>query len=380
MRLLRPVVLAVIFAGAFFYFTTYRANSIFPTNWFGRLNKVEISEAAGPEALDAEEQNNINVYRKSIASVVNVTSKAVTFDFFYGIVPEEGQGSGFVIDKDGHILTNYHVVADARQVEVTLHNRKKYRATIVGTDRSHDLAVIQIKAPDLVPLVLGDSHNLQVGQKVYAIGNPFGLSGTLTRGIVSSIRPVQEPNGGATIDEAIQTDAAINPGNSGGPLLNWHGDVIGINTLILSSVGQNSGIGFAIPINTAKAVLNDLVTLGRVRRPALGVRTLPIDSDLAEQLGLPADYGLLIVQAVPGGAAAIAGLRGGTERAYLGDMQIMVGGDLIVAIDSTKIEDQQDLAQVMNNHRAGDKVQVTIYRGKKKMDVTVTLGEAREQV
>jgi S1-C subfamily serine protease len=228
--------------------------------------------------------------------------------------------------------------------------------------------------------VLGDSRNLQVGQKVYAIGNPFGLSGTLTRGIVSSIRPVQEPNGGATIDEAIQTDAAINPGNSGGPLLNWHGDVIGITTLILSSVGQNSGIGFAIPINTAKAVLNDLVTLGRVRRPALGVRTLPIDSDLAEQLGLPADYGLLIVQVVAGGAAANAGLRGGTERAYLGNMQIMVGGDLIVAIDSTKIEDQQDLAQVMNNHRAGDKVQITIYRGKKKMDVTVTLAEAREQV
>jgi S1-C subfamily serine protease len=380
MKLLRPVVLATIFAGAFFYFTTYRANPIFPLNWFGHLNKVEISEAAGPEALDAEEQNNISVYRKSIASVVNVTSKAVTFDFFYGIVPEEGQGSGFVIDKDGHILTNYHVVADARQVEVTLHNRKKYRATIVGTDRSRDLAVIQIKAPELVPMVLGDSRNLQVGQKVYAIGNPFGLSGTLTRGIVSSIRPVQEPNGGATIDEAIQTDAAINPGNSGGPLLNWHGDVIGITTLILSSVGQNSGIGFAIPINTAKAVLNDLVTLGRVRRPALGVRTLPIDSDLAEQLGLPADYGLLIVQVVPGGAAANAGLRGGTERAYLGNMQIMVGGDLIVAIDSAKIEDQQDLAQVMNNHRAGDKVQITIYRGKKKMDVTVTLAEAREQV
>jgi len=380
MKLLRPVVLAIIFAGAFFYFTTYRANPIFPVNWFGRLNKVEISEAAGPEALDAEEQNNISVYRKSIGSVVNVTSKAVTFDFFYGVVPEEGQGSGFVIDKDGHILTNYHVVADARQVEVTLHNRKKYRATIVGTDRSHDLAVIQIKAPDLVPMVLGDSRNLQVGQKVYAIGNPFGLSGTLTRGIVSSIRPVQEPNGGATIDEAIQTDAAINPGNSGGPLLNWHGDVIGINTLILSSVGQNSGIGFAIPINTAKAVLNDLVTQGRVRRPALGVRTLPIDSDLAEQLGLPADYGLLIVQVVPDGAAANAGLRGGTERAYLGNIPIMVGGDLIVAIDGAKVEDQQDLAQVMNNHRAGDKVQVKIYRAKKKMDVTVTLGEARDQV
>ena len=156
----------------------------------------------------------------------------MTFDFFYGLVPQEGQGSGFIIDKEGHILTNYHVIADARQVEVTLHNRKKYRATVVGTDRSHDLAVIQIKGPSLTPAVLGDSRNLQVGQKVYAIGNPFGLAGTMTRGIISSIRPVKEPNG-ATIDEAIQTDAAINPGNSGGPLLNWHGEVIGINTMIL---------------------------------------------------------------------------------------------------------------------------------------------------
>ena len=160
----------------------------------------------------------------------------MTFDFFYGMVPQEGQGSGFVIDKDGHILTNYHVIADARKSEVTMHNRRKYKATVMGTDPAHDLAVIQIKAPDLVPAVLGDSRNLQVGQKVYAIGNPFGLAGTMTRGIVSSIRPVREPNG-ATIDEAIQTDAAINPGNSGGPLMNWHGEVIGINTMILSSVG-----------------------------------------------------------------------------------------------------------------------------------------------
>jgi S1-C subfamily serine protease len=219
-----------------------------------------------------------------------------------------------------------------------------------------------------------------VGQKVYAIGNPFGLSGTLTRGIVSSIRPVQEPNGGAQIDEAIQTDAAINPGNSGGPLLNWHGEVIGINTLILSSVGQSAGIGFAIPINTAKAVINDLVTIGRVRRPALGIRTIPISSELADQMGLAADYGLLIVQVVPGGSAERAGLRGGTERAYLGNIPINIGGDLIVAIDGQKVEDQQDLAQVMNNHRAGDAVKVTVYRGKKKLDVDVTLGEARQQV
>jgi S1-C subfamily serine protease len=182
------------------------------------------------------------------------------------------------------------------------------------------------------------------------------------------------------IEEAIQTDAAINPGNSGGPLLNWHGEVIGINTMIASSVGQSAGIGFAIPINTAKAVLNDLVTLGRVRRPALGVRTIPIDPELASEMGLAADYGLLIVQAVPGGAADRAGLHGGSERAYLGNTPIMVGGDLIVSIDGEKVDSQQDLAQVMNKHRAGDKVVVTIYRGKKKMDVNVVLGEAREQV
>jgi S1-C subfamily serine protease len=379
MKILRPVVLAILLAGAFFYFTTWKSYTLRPANWISRPSKVEITEAAGGEALEAEEQNNILVYRKNIPSVVNITSKAVTFDFFYGLVPQEGQGSGFVIDKEGHILTNYHVIADARQVEVTMHNRKKYRATVIGTDPAHDLAVIQIQAPNLTPAVLGDSRNLQVGQKVYAIGNPFGLAGTMTRGIVSSIRPVKEPNG-AAIDEAIQTDAAINPGNSGGPLMNWHGEVIGINTMILSSVGQNAGIGFAIPINTAKAVLNDLVTLGRVRRPALGVLTIPIDPELAEQMGLTVDFGLLIVRVTPGGAAEKAGLRAGTERAYLRNIPIMLGGDLIVAIDGENVQDQQDLAQVMNAHRAGDAVRVTIYRGKRKMDVTVTLGEAREQV
>ena len=374
---------ALVIAGAFFYFTTWRSNAKLagsnPVNWFSHPAQVEITEASGGEGLDSEEQNNISVYRRNIPSVVNVTSRVMTFDFFYGLVPQDGQGSGFVIDKDGHILTNYHVIADARQVEVTLHNRKKYKATVVGTDQAHDLAVIQIKAPDLVPAVLGDSRNLQVGQKVYAIGNPFGLAGTMTRGIVSSIRPVREPNG-ATIGDAIQTDAAINPGNSGGPLMNWHGEVIGINTMILSQVGQNAGIGFAIPINTAKAVLNDLMTLGRVRRPALGVVTIPISADLADEMGLPADYGLLILQVTPGGAADQAGLRGGTEKAYLGNKLIMLGGDLIVAIDGEKVEDEMDLSQMMNNHRAGDTVKVTIYRNKKKMDVNVALAEAREQV
>jgi len=382
MKLVRPLILAMVIAGAFFYFTTWRSNSAgepHSSDWFSRPDRVEITEAAPGESLDGEEQNNISVYKKNIPSVVNVTSRAMTFDFFYGLVPQEGQGSGFVIDKEGHILTNYHVIADARQVEVTMHNRKKYKATIVGTDPSHDLAVIQIKAPELIPAVLGDSRNLQVGQKVFAIGNPFGLAGTMTRGIVSSIRPVREPNG-AMIDEAIQTDAAINPGNSGGPLMNWHGEVIGINTMILSNSNQSAGIGFAIPINTAKAVLNDLMTLGRVRRPALGVRTVPVSPELAEEIGLPVDFGLLIIGVVPGSSAEQAGLQAGSERAYLGNIPIMLGGDTIVAIDGEKIQDQDDLTQMMNNHRAGDSVKVTIYRNKKKMDVEVSLGEARQQV
>jgi S1-C subfamily serine protease len=201
----------------------------------------------------------------------------------------------------------------------------------------------------------------------------------MTRGIVSSIRPVREPNG-AMIDEAIQTDAAINPGNSGGPLMNWHGEVIGINTMILSNANQSAGIGFAIPINTAKAVLNDLMTLGRVRRPALGVRTIPISPELSDEMGLPVDYGLLIIQVTPGGSADQAGLRAGTERAYLGNTPIMLGGDLIIAIDDQKVEAEEDLSQVMNDHRAGDSVKITIYRGKRKLDVTVSLGEARQQV
>lgn len=375
----RPIVIALILVGGFYYFSTHRdvADSATPA-WVTRPQNIAITEAAQPPSFDAEEQNNIAVYKRVLPAVVNITSTAVAYDFFYGPVPQEGQGSGFIIDPQGHILTNYHVIAGARRVEVSLSDRKKYTAAIVGTDKTHDLAIIQIRAPRLVPAVLGDSKGLVVGQKVFAIGNPFGLSGSMSRGIISSIRSVRGEEG-SFIDEAIQTDAAINPGNSGGPMLNSRGEVIGINTLIASSVGQSSGVGFAIPINAAKAVLNDLVTVGRVRRPSLGVRTLPIGPELADQLGLSADYGVLILQAVPGGSAARAGLKGGSERAYLGNMQIMLGGDLIIAIDGEDVQDQQDLAGAMNRHRTGDKVTVTIYRGKKKMDVPVILGEARDE-
>jgi S1-C subfamily serine protease len=343
-----------------------------------RPSHVELKEAAAAPAFDSEEQENIAVYKKALPSVVNITSSAVAYDFFYGAVPKQGQGSGFVIDPAGHILTNYHVVEGARQVEVTTSDKKKYHAEIVGTDPQHDLAVIQISERSITPASMGDSRNLVVGQKVYAIGNPFGLSGTMTRGIISSIRSVRGQRGGY-IDEAIQTDAAINPGNSGGPLLNSRGEVIGINSMILTGgAEQSAGIGFAIPINTAKAVLDDLVSLGRVRRPTLGIFPLPIGPELADQLGLAADSGLLIVQVAPGSGADRAGLRAGNQRAFLGNMPIMLGGDLIVAVEGQPVQDPQELSHIMQKHRAGDTVTVTIYRGKQKLDVRVTLGEARE--
>jgi S1-C subfamily serine protease len=375
MRYLRPILLAILLVTAF-YFVTNRMSGPLAPSWVTRPGHVELTEAAGPVAYDAEEQNNIAVYKRALPSVVNITSTAMGFDFFYGPVPQRGMGSGFVIDGEGHILTNFHVVEGARKLDVTTSDKKRYTAQIVGTDPIHDLAVIQIPTKTVPQASIGDSKGLVVGQKVYAIGNPFGLSGTMTRGIISSIRSLKGERG--FIDEAIQTDAAINPGNSGGPLLNAQGQVIGINSMILTGgAEQSAGIGFAIPINTAKAVLDDLVRLGTVRRPEIGVRTVPIGPDLAAQMGLAADSGLLIVQVVPGSAAEKAGLHAGTERAYLGNAPITLGGDLIVAIDGQSIEDQQDLSHVMQNHHSGDAVTVSVYRGKKRIDIKVVLGEAK---
>ena len=380
MRNLRPLFLALVIAAAFYFYTSSKSeHPKFAANnpWPGNSGKLELTEAASPTDLDPDEQVNVSVYKKALPSVVNIKSRAVSYNFFYGLVPEEGQGTGFTLDKEGHILTNYHVIANAQKVEVTMFNRKTVTAKLIGADRHHDLAIIQIDVPNLTAVTLGDSRNIQVGQKVFAIGNPFGLSGTMTRGIVSSIRSVRGPSGDS-IDEAIQTDAAINPGNSGGPLLNSRGEVIGINSMIFTGgAEQSAGIGFAIPINTAKAILNDLVTFGRVKRPSMGVSGLPIGPELADQLGLATDYGILVMQVAPSSAAERAGIKGGSQRAC-GNTPILLGGDLIVAIDGTNVEDMQDLSRVMNNHRAGDSVVVTIYRGKKKMDVRVVLGEARE--
>ena len=342
---------------------------------------LELTEADAQSNYDSVEQNNIAVYKRVLPAVVNITSTAVTYDWFWGAVPQQGQGSGFIVDSHGHILTNNHVIEGGRQVEVTLSNKHKYKAQVVLTDPPHDLALLQIDAPNLTPAVLSSSQNLQVGQKVYAIGNPFGLSGTMTTGIISALRSVRGPEGNL-IENAIQTDAAINPGNSGGPLLNSHGEVIGINSLIATdpnaqvAVEQSAGIGFAIPINTAKAVLEDFAHYGRIRRPSLGITSLPIGPELAQQMGLAADYGVLIQRVLPGGAAERAGLRGGDKQAYLGNTPIYLGGDLIIGIDDRQVTTGQDISQIMDEHKTGDRVTVTFLRGRRKMTTQVTLEEA----
>jgi S1-C subfamily serine protease len=395
----RPVLFVVLLLAGFYLVTTHLSSTGGLQPWLAAMHapgaaaapaatvqslggtggQFDLSVASAAPAYDEEEQQNIAVYKRALPSVVNITSTAVAWDFFYGAVPQQGQGSGFILNKEGLILTNNHVIDNAQKVEVTLSNGHKYKAAVVTVDKGHDLALVKIDAPDLVPATLAEtSTGLTVGQRVYAIGNPFGLSGTMTRGIISAIRSVRGPENNP-IEDAIQTDASVNPGNSGGPLLNSRGEVIGITTMIASNgADQSSGIGFAIPINTAKAVLDDFAKYGRIRRPTLDIISLPIGPDVAEQIGLPVDYGVLIERVLPGGAAEKAGLRGGTERAYEGNMQVMLGGDLIVGFDGQAITTPQDLAAAMNAKHAGDTVTLSIFRGRRRMDVKVTLGDAKD--
>ena len=396
---LRPVLLVVLLLTGFYFVTTHLASTgtlgpllseLHPASSAtnvatlrGQDGAFDLDVASAAPAFDAEEQQNIAVYKKALPSVVNITATEVRFDFFYGPVPQQGQGSGFILNKDGLILTNNHVIGNAQpgNVEVTLSDKHQYKASVVTVDKVRDLALLKINAPNLVPATLADSSaGLMVGQRVYAIGNPFGLSGTMTRGIISAIRSVRGPDNN-TIEGAIQTDASVNPGNSGGPLLNSRGEVIGITTMIAGNPGvdQSAGIGFAIPIDTAKAVIDDYAKYGRIRRPTLDIVSLRIVPDIAEQIGLPVDYGVLIERVLPGGAAEKAGLHGGNERAYEGNMQIMLGGDLIVAFNGQEITSPEDLSAAMNAQHAGDTVTVTAFRGRKKMDFKVTLGDAKDQ-
>jgi S1-C subfamily serine protease len=327
--------------------------------------------------LTDDESINVRVYRQASPAVANILTKATQYDFFMDAVPVEGAGSGFVIDPRGFILTNFHVIQEAQSIEVVLGDQSRYPAKVIGADQRNDVALVKIdpKGKSLAFLNLGDSSALQVGQKVLAIGNPFGFQSTLTTGVVSALGRTVQTSQTTFIDEAIQTDAAINRGNSGGPLINSHGEVIGINSAIYTPSGTTAGIGFAIPINTAKNIAHDLMTDGRVHTAFLGVETLPVGGYLAGALDLPVQEGLLVETVTANGPAAKGGIRGGDRTANAGMRRIYIGGDIIVAIDGQKVANQFDVNILLNHKRPGDQVTVAVYRGGKKIDLPITLSE-----
>lgn len=327
-----------------------------------------------PETVEVgtTEQENIQVYAAMNRGVVNISTEVGGFRLFGDDLSESGSGSGFVIDGNGLILTNYHVVEGARAVRVTLHDGSMHEASPVGVDPSTDVALLKIDVdPErLHPVPLGDSSRLLVGQRVLAVGNPFGLERTLTTGIISALDRTMRANDGRLIKGIIQTDAAINPGNSGGPLLNTRGEVIGMTTAIISQVGQSAGIGFAVPINAIKRILAELVDHGRVIRADLGIRKV-----------LVTDEGLLVVSLEENSPADLAGIRPVQVRIYrLGPYRVPKAdpetADVIVAVEGRPVRSVDELLEEVESHRPGDQVAVTVLRNGRALDLTVTLGES----
>lgn len=352
-----------------------------------------IREGASPSSSPVAATNgalSVNeIYKRASSGVVQITSTSVTqVQLQPGVVPggpflpqpqeQQALGSGFVIDKAGHIVTNYHVVENAREIEVAFSNQDTVKAKIVGSDPSTDLAVLQVEEDTsaLTPLQLGDSDQVVVGDSVVAIGNPFGLDRTATAGIVSALqRPITAPNG-YTIDHVIQTDAPINSGNSGGPLLNTRGEVIGVNSQISTAAGNtgNIGIGFAVPSNTVKMVAAQLIRSGKVERAYLGIAATPIDPELARVFRLPVDSGLVVERVSKGSAAGAAGLKAGTTNVVLAGQSYTLGGDVIVAAAGTRVASLEELRDVLAKHAPGDTITLDIYRGSKKQSLDVKLG------
>ena len=375
----RTFFLAILLAGAFIGWTSW-------SKWGPRAILTAAHEAplwTGPSTaqgagLSSDELNNIEIYKRAREATVNIVSTVLRRNWFLEVFPEKETGSGMIIDKQGRILTNAHVVSGgAQSLEVTLAGGRKYKAERIYVDRTSDMALIKINpSEDLKVLPLGDSDKLQVGQKVLAIGNPFGFDGTLTTGIVSSLNRDIHGETGETLEKMIQTDAAINPGNSGGPLLDSSGNVIGINTAIIGPSGANVGIGFALPINRAKEMIAAYQTGQRYGQATLGVETVFVQGDLAVELGLPDTGGLLIQKVIPGSAADEAGLRGPRRTVIMGGIyEVGVGGDLITAVEGQRIETRDALTRLLSRRRPGDRITVSVFRNGKAVDVKVTLGE-----
>jgi S1-C subfamily serine protease len=373
-RAVRFLIIGLIIGlGAYWAGSRYGQHTPATVDAHGTLTLTNGTESS----LDPTETENVRIYRQASPAVANIVTRTVEYDFFYNPVPVEGAGSGFVIDTDGHILTNYHVVQGAQIIEVTLCDLTRYKAKLIGADTRNDIALIQIdtKGKKLTPLPLGDSRNLLVGQRALAIGNPFGFSSTLTTGIVSALGRTVQTSDTTFIDEAIQTDTSINRGNSGGPLLDSHGQVIGINSAIYSPSGSAAGIGFAIPINTGRRVAEDLIKYGRVRRATLGAEGRALWPELSQALGLSVESGILIERVEPGGPAAQAGIRGGDRPGRQGLQQLRVGGDVLIAIDGKAVTSQMDLNLMLNRSWPGNTVTLTVMRNGQKMNIPVKLGE-----
>jgi S1-C subfamily serine protease len=343
-------------------------------------NRFQPSQAALSETPPAgitdpsvatDEQNNIEVYKVLSPGVVFIHSTSYSRDWLGYVEPQEGSGSGSILDQQGNILTNYHVIEGAQKLSVSMGGKKDYSAMIVGGDPDTDLAVIRLTEKPAGPLTivpLGDSDKLVVGQKVLAIGNPFGLDRTLTTGVISGLqRPIRARNN-RLIEGAIQTDASINPGNSGGPLLDSRGRMIGINSQILSPSGSSAGVGFAVPVSIAKRVVPQLLSSGKVRRPKLGISTRDV-SAIRNQVDLPVSEGVLIIQVARGTGAANAGLRG-IQQMENGDFEL---GDIILGIDNDSVANTDDLFRVLDKHQIGETVQVHILRDGQRISVPVKL-------
>jgi len=328
-------------------------------------------------SITEDEKNNIAVYEKVADGVVNVTSTAIQMDFFFNAFPTQGSGSGSIIDTKGHILTNHHVVANAQKLEVTLADGSKWPAKLIGSDPDNDLAVIKIEVPKekLKVISMGDSKSLRIGQKVLAIGNPFGLQRTLTTGIVSSLGRTIRSEVGTLIEDVIQTDAAINPGNSGGPLLNSEGEIVGINSAIISPTGGSVGIGFAIPVNAAKRVVPELISKGYVTYPYIGATVQSLIPEMAKYLKLKIERGAMISEVVKGGPADKVGLKGGNQRVQVGNMIVLVGGDIVVKADQKEVKTNDELIHYIREKKPGDTVLLKVFRKDSLIDVKVTLGE-----
>ena len=329
--------------------------------------------ANGVSRLSIDEQENIRIYEKSSRAVVNISNIAVNYDFFYRAMPAEtGSGTGFIIDKSGIIVTNYHVVENASKLVVTLSNNSQWPGKLIGADPNNDLAIVRIQAPvdsyDI--LEFSNSNDIVVGQKVLALGNPFGLRQTLTTGIISALGRTIAAKNGRKIEGIIQTDAAINPGNSGGPLLDSEGKVIGINTAIIGSAGS-VGIGFAVPSNTALRILPDLLEYGYVRRPWLGIE--PIPTVYLRRIGIDVPDGLLIARVVIGASADQAGLRGATRTVKVGRYKVPWGGDIITHINGSPVFTMEDLAQQIETRKSGDEVTISYIRKESVDSVIVKL-------